>query len=546
MTVVPAAARPPWMARTVRSWIESFQRFAGGLGLVALAVSGCQKRDGGQDLVIAATGEPETLVPPLITASVGRDIADLVYERLAVLRTGASPIDTTGFQPGLAASWTRVDSLTWRFTLRPGAAWQDGQPVTVDDVIFSFNAYVDTSLGGPAAQALGGVTVGRAGPDVEVRFPRAYPEQLYDATSQVRIMPRHLWDSIPRSRWGADSSVGLLAGSGRYRITKWVRGQSLIAERVRGDGFQRIAWRFTGDQDAALSLVLAGEADLLETLTSPSARDRAGRDSTVRLEPYPSAVYGFLGFRVADSAGTPHPILGDRLVRQALTHAIDRASLVKAVIGPDAAVPPGPVSRAAWIWNDSVTVLGYDPSEAKRLLDRAGWPVGPDGVRRRGGRPLAIELLVPSTSTARKQLAEGIEQMWKAVGVGATIAAVDFPVFQERLGSGRYDAMVGAWLDEPSPRSLADQWTKAGFGALNQGRYFDPRFDSLFAAASNAPTPAAARPLWKAAFDTLNAGAPAVFLYSPTNVLVASRRLSGVTIDPFAWLHEVAAWRKSP
>jgi hypothetical protein len=53
------------------------------------------------------------------------------------------------------------------------------------------------------------------------------------------------------------------------------------------------------------------------------------------------------------------------------------------------------------------------------------------------------------------------------VGVEATVTAVDFPVFQQRLARGRFDSYIGAWLDEPSPRSLADQWTRAGWSALN-------------------------------------------------------------------------------
>jgi ABC-type transport system substrate-binding protein len=80
--------------------------------------------------VVAATGEPAVLVPPLITESVGRDVSDLVYERLADLAPGRSPIDTAAYRPRLAASWERLDSLTWRFHLRPNARWQDGKPVT--------------------------------------------------------------------------------------------------------------------------------------------------------------------------------------------------------------------------------------------------------------------------------------------------------------------------------------------------------------------------------------------------------------------------------
>lgn len=548
---MPTKTRPAIPPRGPTS-IDSSQRWRSGRFALAVGLTlgcspppGCDRCD---TLVVAATGEPSTLVPPLVSETVGRDISDLVFERLAVLRTGAASVDTTGFEPGLAARWQRIDSLTWRFTLRRDAAWSDGRPVTTDDVVFSFASAVDTALGAPAAGALGSAVVTADGTGhVVIRFPAPFPEQLFDATSHVRIIPKHVFDPLPRSAWDADTGVGRLVGSGPYRVAEWRRGQSLTLERTGGTSpFRRIVWRFADEQDAALNLVLSGAADIIETATGPDARQRARNQPTVTLIPYPAAVYGFLNFRHASHAGIVHPVLGDRAVRQALAHAIDRPSLIRALVGSDAAVPPGPMSRALWIWSDSIPTLPFSLARAGELLDSAGWRVGPDRIRSKAGRRLAVEILVPSSSLVRKGLAEGIQQMWKQIGVTATIAAVDFPIFQARSGSGQFDVLIGAWLDEPSPRGLADQWTRAGFGILNQGRYLNPVFDSLLAAAMAAPTPTAARPIWNRAIGILNDDAAAVFLYNPTNVAVASRQLRDVTIDPFSWLHDVRRWRKVP
>src|SRR5690606_29827191 len=81
------------------------------------------------------------LLPPLVMESVGRDVGDLVWERLAALAPGGAPMDEGAFQPRLASRWERLDSLTLRFHLRPGAAWHDGAAVTGRDVAFSFAAY---------------------------------------------------------------------------------------------------------------------------------------------------------------------------------------------------------------------------------------------------------------------------------------------------------------------------------------------------------------------------------------------------------------------
>jgi ABC-type transport system substrate-binding protein len=123
------------------------------------------------------------------------------------------------------------------------------------------------------------------------------------------------------------------------------------------------------------------------------------------------------------------------------------------------------------------------------------------------------------------------------------VSALDFPVFQERLVARKFDAYIGAWLDEPSPRGLADQWTRAGWDALNYGRYANRAFDSLFQRATAERQPAAARELYNEAMDTLNADAPAIFLYNPSNAAAVSRRLEGVTINPYSWLSGLPHWR---
>jgi peptide/nickel transport system substrate-binding protein len=409
-------------------------------------------------------------------------------------------------------------------------------------VVFSFGAYTDPALG-PAAPALAGRALAEAEGDtaVVVRFAAASPEDLYDATWHVRVLPRHVWAGQPPATWAADTSRARILGSGPFRLSAWDPGQSLRLERVRPapggrSGIRVVVWRFAGDQEAAVNLLLAGQADLIETVTSPSARAAAARDSMLLEVPYPSAVYGFVGLRHADASGAPHPVLSSRGVRRALTLAVDRQTLVRTVVGADAAVPPGPVSRALWIWDDSVSRLPFDPGAAAGLLDSLGWTPGPDGVRRRAGSRLAVDILVPGTSPVRRNLAQGIQEMWRRIGVAARVTAVDFPVFQERLAAGRFDAMIGAWLDEPSPRGMAEQWTREGWGGLNAGRYHHPGFDSLVSAAAAVADPGRARRLWREALDTLNADAAGIFLYTPTNVALAARRLAPVPIDPFSWL----------
>ena len=500
-------------------------------------------------VVIAAIGEPGTVLPPLVQETVGRDIGDQIFERLADLAPGGAPVDTGAYRPVLAARWEQLDSLTWRFHLRPGARWHDGQPVTAEDVRFSFDAFADSTFGAPARGYIAGrlEVVPEDSSTFLIRFTEPSAEQLYDATYHVRILPAHLWRARPRASWAADTALARLVGSGPYRPARWVRGQflELLADSSRrpAPAITRAIWRFTTDPDAALNLVLSHEADLLETAIGPERAARAAEDSALRLVSYPSATFGFLGFNLAGPAGRRHPVLGDRDTRRGLALAADRSLLARSVFGPEAKAPPGPMSQLLWIWSDSLGAPAFDRAEAERVLAGAGWRPGSDGIRRRGRQELALDVLVPATSGARRRLAEELQQMWKAVGARVTVTAVDFPVFQERLGAGRFDAYIGAWLDEPSARALADQWSRAGWDATNYGHYSSGRFDSLLNAAGRATRAAEAGRLYHAAIAQLNADVPAIFLYAPANVAVANRRVEELAIDPFSWAAGLRSWR---
>ena len=495
-------------------------------------------------MVIATTGDADVLLPPVTSLETGINVSDLLFCRLAELKLGLNTVDDSGFRPVLARSWDHPDSLTIVFHLDPRARWQDGVPVTAADVAFTYRTYRDTAVNAPLAPFLAPIAsvTARDSLTVAFRFRRWYPEQLYDATYHLRILPRHLLDTIPASRLASAPFGRAPVGDGPYRFARWQAGAEIVlmadtAWFLGRPGIGRLIWRVSPELASAVSQLLAGEADAMEVIPARGQLERVQQSRDVRLVPYPSPFYAGVVFNLR------RPPFTDREVSRAIAMAVDRQVVVGSVFGPFAGVAVGAVSPMQSVWSDSIRQLPYDTAAAARLLDGRGWRRGAGGMRERAGAPLQFDLLVPTSSQGRQAAAVILQDQLRRLGVDLRIHPVEFTVMEGRTAAGDFDAAFVSRTTDPSPASLLQWWSPGA--AANIGRYADATFESLTAAALRARTGAEAAPLWRRALERLNEEAPAVFLFSPRNEAAVSTRLAGVTIRPDAWLATVTGWRVS-
>ena len=528
-------------------------------GLLALA--GCSGSEGGAaagasggTLVILATADADVLFPPSGASTTGADIAGLVFSRLAELTFDLNTVDDAGFRPSLARSWEHADSTTLVFRLDPRARWHDGVPVRAADVAFSFAVYRDTLVNSrfrPNLDAIDSVTV-RDSLTAVFHFARWYPEQLYDATYHMKVLPRHLLDTIPRARLASSAFGRAPVGSGPFRFVRWDAGATieLAADTAYFLGrpkLDRVIWRIVPDLSAAVSGLVAGEGDAIEVIPPAELRQRVSAAPGLRLVPYPSNAVAYVAFNLRDRRGRgPHPIFGDRDVRRAIAMGIDRVAVVRSLFGADGDVPVGATARAQWIWSDSIRQVPHDPAEARRLLDARGWRAGPDDVRVKDGVPLRFDLILSATSRARADAAVLVQAQLKAIGVAMRIQPLEFNVFEQRSIRRDFDASFQARNLDASPASVLQLFGSADAGQSNYGSYASAAFDSLARRAIAAPTRAAALPLWRAALGTLNEDAAAVFLFTPPYAAAIHRRFQGVRIRPDEWLAGVTEWYVPP
>jgi peptide/nickel transport system substrate-binding protein len=525
-------------------------------------LAACERRGGctGEycgTLIVVTPGEPEILLPPLSPQQVAKDIGDQLFLKLADIGPSTNTIGDEDFQPQLADRWEWDGPLTLEFHLDPRARWQDGQPVTAADVAFTFDAYTDSAVASPFRTGLRRIVsvTARDSSTAVFRFRERYPEMFFDAVYQMRILPGHLLRGVPRDQWKTAAFGRQPVGNGPYRFVSWRAGEAveLAADSTFFLGrpkIPRVIWRFTPDLQVAVSQLVADQGDVRDILVTPANIARARAAPQLEIYTYRGSTYGYLGFNLAANGDTtkPHPIFGDRDVRRALTMAVDRARLLKNVFEDYAKVPAGPMSQLWWIWDPEYRQLPHDSLRAVRLLAARGWRDSDgDGIRERDGVPLSFHVLVPSTSGTRKQYAQLLQAQFRGVGAQMDIDEVDLNLFIQRAGAGKFDAIINAWSTDPTPSSgLVQTWSRAGFGGSNYGRYDSPVFDQFVDRATTAVNRQQARNAWRAAIETINADAPAIFLYAVDNVAAVHRRVADVTFRPDSWAALLRTWRIPP
>jgi peptide/nickel transport system substrate-binding protein len=512
----------------------------------------------GGTVVIAASADPDNLLPPVQRTLAAKAVSDLLFEPLAQAGPSLNTIGDGGFEPRLAQRWEwSADSLRVTFHLDPRARWNDGAPVRAEDVRFAFGLYTDpvtAATGGDDLRiALDSITVGDS-LTCTAWFKRRTPEQFFTLVHTLVPLPAHLLSRVPRDSMRESAFGRQPVGDGPFRFVTWEPRVRLEIAAVdsfyRGRAkLDRVIWSIAPEMQSASRAFLAGDAQFLEAMTPPLAAETA-KHPDLRIVPYSSFDYGFVRFNLHDGAHTaPNPIFGDRALRRALTQALDRRLMVRSVFDTFAHAGLGPFVRAQWSSDTTLTQLAFDRAAAARTLDSLGWRAGPDGMRARNGRALEFSLLRPSSSKSRELLSVLIQEQLRQVGVKVNIETLDFGAFIARASAHKFDAIMDGLHTGPSPGGVRESWSSAGIEGgkgPNYGGYASPVFDAEVDSALSSLGEGAARAHLRTAYQTIVDDAPAVWLFEPVAVAGVSRRLNTGPLRADGWWLGVPGWTLEP
>jgi peptide/nickel transport system substrate-binding protein len=530
-------------------------RFAALVVLVGcVGTEGPSPSSSGGTLVISAGASPDVLIPGL-SAGVGAQISDLVYDRLADIGDSINIVGDRGFTPRLAHRWTwSSDSLSIAFHIDPRARWHDAKPVVADDVRFTFASNRDSTMGSSAYALLGNidsVTV-RDSSTAVFWFRGRAPQQFYDAVYLMPIVPTHVWRDVPMRAWRASAQARAPVGSGRFRFVRWIPKSSveLAADTMNYFGapkLSRVIWSLAPDFNIAVTRFMSGEADFFEALR-PENVSAIRNLPQLRIAQTKGLVYSFaqLNLRDPTNRARPHPLFGDRELRRALTMAVDRRAIVRSVYDTLAAPALGPTLRTYTTTDPNLPQIPFDLARARVVLDSLGWrDADGDGVRERNGQPLQFTISVPGSSAARVRMAVLIQEQLRQAGVKVDVQQGDFRTVLDKMRSRTFDVIIGAWQTQPSPGAVRQSWGTAGSRARdgsNYGSYENPVFDAYIDSALASSDLPARRALFTKAYRVIIEDAPAIWLAEPTPTFGYHSRLQVVRMRPDAWWAHIGEW----
>ena len=418
------------------------------------------------DTVIVAMGptsEPEAGFDPAFGWGAGEHVHEpLIQSTLTVTNTDL----TIGYD--LATGYSvSGDGLTWTVTIRDDAYFTDGEPLTAADVAFTYNTVKATS----SVNDFTMLDYAEAADNTTVVFHMTRPFSIWPYTmAVVGIVPEHAYDS---AAYGANP-----IGSGRYMLEQWDRGQQVILT-ANPDYYgeppriQRVIILFM-EEDAAFLAAQAGQVDVAYTSATYS-------NETV--EGYSLASYASVDNRginlPAVPAGTDsegraagNDFTADVLVRRAINIGIDRQEMIDNVLNGYGTPAYSICDQLPW-YNEAAEVE-YDPEAAAALLDEAGWTMGEDGVRTKGGARAELNLLYANGDSVRQALAADLANQLGELGIACTIEGVGWDTAYDRALS---EPLLWGW-GAHTPMELYNIYHTIGdTGSAQYSPYSNPTVD---------------------------------------------------------------------
>ena len=451
--------------RVFRTWIAA--------GLLVAALAGCSKvgtstgLNTGHNpwtipghLRIAGVSEPDNMNPLLGEQQIETDLSMFWGGYLF------NWSDQNEFVPELATEVPTTknggiskDGLSITYHLRKGVQWQDGAPYSADDVIYSWQQVmnprnnVQTRSGYDLVSSIDKKDDYTIVIHLKKRYAPFVASFFTMSSTAYTIQPKHLLAQYSDLNHVPYNSKPV--GTGPFIVKEWIRGTiiRMVANPHYWRGPPKLAevdYKIIPDENTILTQLRTHEADMeynAPAVQTPSFKEIQG----VKVYLTPFTHYRQIALNLTN------PILSDVRVRQALAYGIDQQQLIDNVshgvnMKGDSDQPP-----FSWAHASGLKQYQPDPAQAGRLLDQAGWKLGPDGFRYKNGTRLTLEMSGATGSAETQNIEVVVQHQWRAIGVEGIIKNYSTPIFFASYGAGgivqtgKFDTAFYSWINGVDP-----------------------------------------------------------------------------------------------
>ena len=527
----------------------------------------------------AGGGGTVSLIIPEEPAGLNRYLADaaIVYQVSDASVIGlTTPNEKGEYTPRLAAELPTISedqkTVTWK--LREGLKWSDGEPLTSDDIKFTWEAVSNPNSG--AFNQLAGFDLIESidtPDDVTAVVHYSEPFVGYLGQFSAALLPRHATGNPEEMGTWAYNMKPVVAGP--FVVTEWSSGASITMERnpnyyEEGKPYlDKLVFRIVPEAAAQTALMIQNEAQVHlwpgeDKVDYDKALNGAGQQVLV-----PGIWNMAIDFNLSKpgdddpSGAEPHPILGDIRVRQAISHAIDYDTLINDVLNGQVTSSTSPFAYG-WYKCDIPRMYNYDVEKAKGLLTEAGWVEGPDGIRvaqgaqyAEDGTRLSLELQGYTSFDPLDRTEQFIVENLKEVGIEANIQNYDFSIIFGSFADGSprmtgdYDMLIfdrGYYLEPQG--DVQSSYLSTNFpsaenpGGGNYFRWSNPKADAAIEAAGGTFDQAARRDAYCELGKLIQEDAVQNYIYLFQDGYGFSSKLEGYTVSTWGSMTwDVQNWK---
>jgi len=537
--------------------------------LFILILSACQseKPEFTNRVVIGIPADVKTF-NPLFALSVDEGaISELLFLSLIDFKWNDKFGEMEPF-PMLAERWEWAEE-PWSITfyLRKDVLWSDGTPLTVDDIIFSLDVYAD-----PEVQSrlygmfedyyindenhldINKTFVKKSDYELQVNFKPGSSPDLFDVVHPV--IPKHIYEKYDRKDLAtADENFAPVTNS-PFILKEWNRNES-ITFGVNKNSFlydekniNELVFKIIPDYTSRLIQLKRDEIDFMELISTEDVSDLERMDN-LNVKTIEGREYDYIGWNNIDpdeyiKSGkvSPNKLFGNREIRIALTHAINRNEILEEYLYNYGTLASTPISPIFTYYIDTnIVQYNYDPAEAKSMLSEQGWQdTNNDGIIDKNGTEFNFTLAIPGGNPLRSYAATIIKNNLKAVGIGVSIETMEMGAFIDDLISKNLNAWMAAWYI-PIPIELNAFWNSdLKSTQMNFVSYQNNIMDNIMDKLAKAQSRESKRKLYYEFQRIIHEDQPMTFMYWKSNIIGINNRIENIDISPLGAIAHCWEW----